>query len=228
MAQETTTSPQTNPVEPAAPEAPIPSETPEKPPSLDEIYAKYNQTPPAAPQPQQPYVPQYAAQNQTVTDDSVEPTAAELKRELETLKRSLDEERGLNAKERQQIATETQQRDLNDAIDKLAEKVDVPNKKLIKYALADVWENNPAFQKIWEARRDNPKMFAEALARLVPTVQSALEVKSDSDLLQKQMAMDHATKGIESEPMEPKTEGERLASMNDGQFQKFWYGESWS
>ena len=225
MADEPT---QTIPVETPQAQAPAESATPPPKPeptvSLEEIYQKYNPQPAAPQAPPQPQYnqPYYPAPEQTATADPIEPTAAELKAQLDQLKRDLGQEREMNAKERDRIALETQQRDIDDAIERLSQDIDVPNKKYVKYALADFWENNPTFQKIWEQRRQHPKMFADALRAAKPVIEGALSIKSDPDLVQKQMAMDQATKSIGSEPVTPKTEGERFAQMNDAEFQYNW------
>lgn len=233
MADETPSNPTspTTPTDDAAPAQPVPA-APGKPEAaapaeanvtLEEIYARYNPVTPSPPAvPQQAAQPPNVAPEQTYAADPIEPTAADLKKKLDALEASLAEERGLNARERRRISLETQQRDMQDAIEQLATRIDVPNKNLIRYALAHFWENNPVFQQIWEQRSVHPKMFKDALNKVVPTIQAALEVKSDPDLVQKQMAMDHATKSIGSEPVAPKTEGERLAAMSAGEFSRYW------
>lgn len=176
----------------------------------------------AAPNYNSSYEQQYPSYDQTATADPTEARLNQLNKMVAELKAELGQERQSNAQQRQQMALETQRIDMEKAIDTLAAKVDVPNKKLIKYVVADYWENNPVFQKIWEKRNENRKMFSDALNQLVPHIQRALEVKADPDLVQKQMAMDQFNRTIGSEPAPPQTEGERFSRMSDDEFNAEW------
>ena len=201
--------------------------------SLDDLYKQYYPNEPqpqpanppvqAPPQPPQGYEQPYTqGYDQIATDDPVEARFRQLNQMVAELKAELGQERDMNAQQRQQMSIETQRLDIDKAIETLASKVDVPNKKLIKYVLADYWETNPTFQKIWEKRKDNPKLFSETLNKIVPYVQSALEVKADPDLVQKQMAMDQFNRTASSEPGPAQTEGERFARMSDAEFAAEW------
>ncbi len=188
--------------------------------TLDDVYNQYVQQQPTSPETTQVTQPLADQQLPELPDPNQDFDAfrAALSQRDQVLAQKLEaaEARARAVEERTQVAEANQ--DIDAAITKLAEGIDLPNKKLLKYYLADKYDNNAKFKDIWNSRHQNPVALEKALTALRNDVREHFSVKADPQLVENQMAMDKALQSSGTEQPEQKSVSERLMGLSAAEF----------
>lgn len=107
--------------------------------------------------------------------------------------------------------------ELQGIVDKMAPDFEGVSKDFIRYALADKYEQDPIFAKIWNNRSQNPQALAKALTAITPDIQKTLAVQPNEQLEENQRAMEQSTNHTTATP-----EQHPAMKMNDAEFGNEW------
>ena len=200
------------------------TETASEPATIDSIAAEYNLMPETQTQQTEPSPPaQQVAPQALVTDsDGLNKWAAEQTQQTADLRTTLDNTvNALNA-EKQHLSAQREEQELNALIGDVSKQLDGVPDKMVKYALADRYNSDPAFKAILDNRGKAPKALERAIEALVPDLRSTFAIKADPQIAENQRAMSEGTRGSSSTPANANSKDRELLDMNSSEFQNSW------
>jgi hypothetical protein len=207
------------------------TEVTEQAQTIEQIAAEYNLSQESqAPKPE-PHTmktepqPNYSAPAQvpdpvTDTDGFRQWTEAQNRQNAE-LQSSLNQTLGeLNA-ERQRVAAEAEEKELNALVNDVATQLDGVPDKMVKYALADRYNSDPAFKAILDNRAKAPAAMKKAIAAILPDLRKDFSIKADPQIAENQRAMSEGTRGTNA-PQSRSDPARELLDMNSAEFGNAW------
>ena len=198
------------------------TEAPQEALSIESIAAEFNLNEQAPPQPKAE--PQESkAPVADVPEDLTDP---------ETLRKYLQSQAQQNAElrtsaqqlqaERERLAREQEGQEINTLVDKLSQEVgDVP-KKLLRYALADRYESDDAFRRIFDGRKQTPQALEKAIKALVPEFRKEFSIKADPQIAETQRAMNEGTRGSSAPRSDEDALDARMLKAPNSEFDVMW------
>jgi hypothetical protein len=196
----------------------------EEPVSIESIAAEYNLSqesqPPIVGEPQ---VAQPPSTPVPVTEsDGLNRWAQEQTQQTADLRNTLHSTVAeLNA-EKQYLAAQREEQELNTLVKGVAEKLEGVPDKMVKYALADRYNSDEAFKTIFDNRKKSPQALEKALNVLMPELRKDFAIKSDPQIAENQRAMSEGTRGTHSPASDPQDQTAALLNMNSSEFMMNW------
>lgn len=207
--------------------APPEGQTETAPPSIEDIAKEFNvgadeQTPPAqSTQPQStpdtplPDVPDIS------DGDAFKQWAANQAQQTAALRKQLESTASELHAERQRVARDADEREIQTLVSKVADKLDGANSKFVKYALADKYNEDANFRAIFDARHSKPAALEKAIDAIVPEIRKELGVMADPQLAENQRAMSEAASGKSTPSREPEAD-QKFRKLDNAAFQTEW------
>lgn len=191
------------------------NETQETTQSLEEIATEFNvgnqtQTEQSTPQPSPNYMPDPVTQPDEFRQFQAN-SMAEITRQNQQLNQRLTQ----FETERAQTAEKAE---LEGLVDKMAPNFEGVPKPYLKYALADHYEQNPIFAKIWDNRSQNPQALEKAITAITPEIQKQLAIQPNAQLEENQRALEQSTKSTTAEP----NPNQDVMNLNNAEFGQEW------
>lgn len=193
-------------------------------PSIEAIAAEYKigeEAPAPTPDPQPQKVEVSPAPDPTTDPEGYSKWLVANNQQNAELRTSLNQTlEQLNA-ERQRVAQEREEQELNALVDQVHKEIgeDV-SRNLVKYALADRYNSNGAFKAIIENRHKAPEALTKAVQAILPELRKDFSIKADPQIAENQKAMSEGTRGSSA----PSDDDSDLKMLRLGEVE---FGQQW-
>ena len=166
-------------------------------PTVESIAAEYNlgNQAPEPPTPQPAPVAAPIAVPDPVTDAAgFQAWLGQQAQQTAEMQRTLNDSMSKDQARQEAEQRNRDEQELNALVDKVHGEIgDGVSKNLVKYALADRYNSNPAFKAILDNRNVAPEAMDKALGAIMPELRSEFSIKADPQIAENQRAMSEST-----------------------------------
>lgn len=124
--------------------------------------------------------------------------------------------------ERDQLRSKREESELNALVDKIHGEMDGVPKKLVKYALADRYNNDPAFKAILDNREKAPQALEKAIGAVVPDFKKDFAIKADPQIAEDQRAMSDGMNRSSTQTTSADDGDMKMLRMPPAEFDQTW------
>jgi len=167
-------------------------------PSLDDVISEYNVQSVPEPAPvvsKEPETPSIPMNVDPLDEKSFNNYATQVAQGQSVLGNQLNEVKSELTQLRQERAELQIESDINDAVGKLNDGLDL-NPKLVRVHLEYTAQEKPGFKKIWDNRKQNPKAYEKALEAISKEMKGTYSMKQDPELTATQKAVQQSQQSL--------------------------------